>query len=381
MLYLYTLILIGGITLIQYKKIPYIELIPIIIITFLLYRIVNNLENVGSILNRIFSLLSYFIWGFVIAYLLNPLMVYIEKETKMKRIYNIIIIYTLFVGIIILIITLVTPNVIKSAVDLFNNIPQFANKAYTWSTDFLSKNKLLNKYDVISYLDSYLKTFNKDISTYFTPGLQIIINNLMGLSSFFMKLLSGIVISIYLLLDKESIISTLEKFTYSILSKSVSIEIINFFKIVNITFKKYFVAKMIDSIIFGIITFIGFILLKIPYALPFSLVISVTNMIPYFGNIMGMFPAVIITIFFNPIKSLEIVLFITTLSNIDGWFISPKIIGDKVGISPLLIILGIVLGGGLFGIIGMLLGVPAIALIKTLLEDFMNKQLKNKQIE
>ncbi|HEY8891167.1 MAG TPA: AI-2E family transporter [Clostridium sp.] len=367
--------------MIKYKKIPYIELIPIIIISLLLYRMVNNIENIGSMLNKIFSLLIYFVWGFVIAYLLNPLMVYIEKETKIKRIYSISIIYTLFVGLILLIITLVTPSVIKSVVDLFNNIPQFANKSYTWSKTFLSQNELLNKFNVTSYFDNYLNTFNKDISTYFTPGLQLIIDNLMGLSSFFMKLMSGIVISIYLLVDKESIIYNIEKFIHSILSESISIKTIDFFKLVNTIFKKYFVGKIIDSIIFAIITFIGFALLKIPYALPFSLVIGVTNMIPYFGNIMGMIPAVIITLFFNPIKSLEIVLFITTLSNIDGWFISPKIIGDKVGISPLLIILGIVLGGGLFGIVGMLLGVPVIALIKTLLEDFMDNQMKNKEIE
>ena len=365
--------------MIQYKKIPYIELVPIIIITFLLYRLINNIENVGSILHKIFTLMSYFIWGFVIAYLLNPLMVYVEKKAKLKRIFSISIIYTLFVGIIILISTLLTPNIINSAVDLFNNIPKFADKFYKWSTIFLSENELLNKFDVTSYLNKYLNTFNKDISKYFAPGLQLILDNIMGLSSLFMKLMSGIVISVYFLIDKESIILNLKRFIYAISSETIAITIIDFLKIVNTTFKKYFVGKIIDSIIFGIITFIGFIILNIPYALPFSLVIGVTNMIPYFGNIIGMAPAVIITIFFNPIKSVEIVLFIVTLSNIDGWFISPKIIGDKIGLSPLLIILGIVLGGGLFGIIGMLLGVPAIALIKTLLENFMNKQIKNKQ--
>ena len=373
--------MIGGIALIKYKKIPYIQLVPIIIITLVLYRIVNNVENIGSVLNNFFSLLTYFIWGFVIAYLLNPLMVFIEKRTKMKRIYSICIIYTIFIGIIVFIITLVTPNIIKSSVDLFNNIPHFANKAYKWSTNFLSKNELLNKFDANSYLDSYLSTFNKDVSAYFSPGFQLIIDYLMGLGSFFMKLMSGIVISIYFLMDKESIIFNLKKFIYSILNETVAIKIIDFLNIVNTTFKKYFVGKMIDSIIFGIITFIGFTILKIPYALPFSLVIGVTNMIPYFGNIIGMVPAVIITIFFSPMKCVQLVLFITTLSNIDGWFISPKIIGDKVGISPLLIILGIVLGGGFFGVLGMLLGVPTIALIKTLLENFMNKQIKDKQIE
>jgi predicted PurR-regulated permease PerM len=372
--------LIGGIKLIRYKKIPFIQLIPIIVITFIIFRIVNNIENIGSIFNKISSLLTYFIWGFFIAYLLNPLMVYIEKETKLKRAFSISIIYTIFIGLIFLIITLVTPNVIKSAVDLFNNIPEFANKSYKWSTLILSENSLLKRFDVASYLNDYINTFNKDLSTYFAPGLQMIIDYLMGLSSLFIKLMSGIVISIYYLIDKESIILNFKKFIYSILNESHAIKLINFGSTANVTFKKYFIGKIIDSIIFGIITFIGFMILQIPYALPFSLLIGVTNMIPYFGNIIGMVPAAVITLFFSPIKSIELVLFIITLSNIDGWFISPKIIGDKVGLSPLLIILGIVLGGGLFGILGMLLGVPTIALVKILLEDFMNKRTENKHI-
>lgn len=367
--------------MVEYKKIPYIKLIPIIIITFILFRLVNNIENIGSVVHKTSSLLSFFIWGFVIAYLLNPLMVYIEKKTKIKRVYSISIIYTVLIGIIILIITLITPSVIKSILDLFTNIPQFANKAYNWSINFLTKNELLNNFDISFYLRDYLNNFNSDISTYFAPGLQIIIDNLMILSSFFIKLMSGIVISIYFLVDKESIIYSFKKFIFAILSESRAAMLVDFGKIVHTTVSKYFVGKIITSIIFGFITFIGFMILKIPYPLPFSLFIGVTNMIPYFGNIIGMIPAVIITLFFNPIKSVELILFIVTLSNIDGWFISPKIIGDKVGLSPILIILGLVIGGGLFGIWGMLLGIPAIALIKMLLDDFINKRLKNKEIE
>lgn len=367
--------------MIEYKKIPHINLIPIIIITFLLYRLVNNIEYIGALFHRISSLLIYFIWGFVIAYLLNPLMVYIEKKTKMKRVYSISVIYTVLIGIIILLITLVTPSVIKSVIDLFNNLPQFVDKTYNWSVTFLSKNEILSKLDLSSYLEDYIINFNKDISTYFAPGLQIIIDNIMVLSSFFIKLLSGIVISIYFLADKESIIFNFKRFIYAFLSETLSIKLVNFGKIAHTTISKYFVGKIITSVIFGTITFLGFVILKIPYALPFSLFIGVTNMIPYFGNIIGMLPAVLITLFFSPIKSAEIVVFITTLSNIDGWFISPKIIGDKVGLSPVLIILGLVLGGGLFGIWGMLLGIPAIALINNLLDDFVDKRIVNKEIE
>ena len=367
--------------MIRYKKIPYIRLIPIIIITLFLYRIINNIENIGSIVQKISSLLSYFIWGFVIAYLINPLMVYIEKETKIKRIFSISLIYTLLIGLIILIVTLVTPNVIQSVTDLFNNIPQYANKTYNWSINILDKNKLLNKLDASTYLKNYLNTFNNDISTYFTPGFQIIIDKLMGLSSFFVKLVSGIVISIYFLIDKEPIIFNLKKFTYSVLNESLAIKTGDLIKLVNTIFNQYFIGKIIDSIIFSLITFIGLVILKIPYALPFSLVIGVTNMIPYFGIIISMVPIALITLFFSPIKSLEFVIFIAIISNIDGWFISPKIIGDKVGLSPILIILGIVLGGGLFGILGMILGIPTIALIKTLLERFMDRRTKDKQLQ
>ncbi len=366
--------------LIKYKKIPYIELIPIIIITFILYRVINNFENVGTIINKVLSILSYFIWGFVIAYVLNPLMMFIEEKTKLKRIYSIAIIYILFLGLIIFIITLITPSVIKSFVELFNNMPDYTNKAYDWANTTVANNQLLKQLNVTKYAKDYLTTLTKDSSNYFTPGIQLVINNLMSLSSILIKLMTGIVISVYLLLDKESIILNIKKFLYSVCSEKIADRTVELGRITNEIFKKYFVGKLLDSILFGVVTFIGFMLLKIPYALPFSIFIGVTNMIPYFGNLMGMIPAALITLFFSPIKAIEIVVFIVTFSNIDGWFISPMIIGDKVGVSPVLIILGVVVGGGLFGILGMFLGVPMIALAKTLIDDFMNKKLANKEI-
>ena len=367
--------------MIQFKKIPYIHYIPIIIITFVLFRIINNIENVGEIVNKVFSLLSYFIWGFVIAYLLNPLMVYLEEKTKIKRNYSIALIYIVFIGIIILIITLIAPSVIKSAVDIFNNMPAYINKAYIYASDLLNNNQLLNKLNISGSLETYLSTISNNISSYFSPGLQLLINNLMGLSSLFIKLSTGIVISVYFLKDKEDIIVTAKKLTYSVFSNKYAEHLIKLASISNNIFKKYFAGKILDSIIFGIISFIGAIFLQIPYPLAISIVIGVTNMIPYFGNIIGLIPSCIIIIFFSPIKTLEFIIFIVTLSTIDGWFISPKILGDKVGINPLLIILGIAVGGGLFGIVGMFLGVPTVALIKTLLVEFINRKLKIKGIE
>lgn len=367
--------------MIQFKKIPYVRYIPIIIITLVLFRVVNNIENVGDIVNKIFSLLSYFIWGFVIAYLLNPLMVYLENKTKIERNYIIALIYTVFVGLILLTLTLVTPSVIKSAVDIFNNMPTFINKTYTYASDLISSNKYLKQFNITSSLETYLSTITDNISSYFTPGLQLIINKLMGLSSLFMKLLSGIVISVYFLKDKESILLTSKKLTYSIFSTKYAEHLIRIANIINNIFNKYFVGKILDSIIFGVISFIGAIILQIPYPLPISILIGITNMIPYFGNIIGLIPSCIITIFFSPVKTLEFIIFIVTLSTIDGWFISPKILGDRIGLSPLLIILGIAVGGGLFGIVGMFLGVPTVALIKTLLDEYMDKNLKIKGIE
>ncbi len=145
-------------------------------------------------------------------------------------------------------------------------------------------------------------------------------------------------------------------------------------------FSKYIIGKMIDSLIVGIICFMGLWFLKAPYALLMAIIVGVTNMIPYFGPFIGAVPAVIITLFTSPITALWVTLFIIVLQQLDGYIIGPFILGDSVGLSPFWIILAILIGGGLFGILGMLICVPVMAVVRNMFSRYINRRLDEKSL-
>lgn len=360
----------------KYEKIPYFRLIPLILISIIFYRIVSNVEDIAGFLWRLLSLLSYFVWGYAIAYLLNPMMVWIERRTKLSRGWSLVIIYTFFLGAMALVAALIFPVLIKNILDLINNMPDFINKAEKWINEATKENEFLLKYNVGIYIEDNLNTLVKHANSFLGIGLKIIVARLINFSSILIKFIMGIVISIYLLKDKEMFIANIKKFMAATLGEHYTNELVSFGSKVNDIFKQFVVGKFIDSIIVGSICFIALITLNIPYAIVISIIVGVTNMIPYFGNVIGMVPACLITVFYSPIKSLEVAVVIMILQQLDGWFLGPKILGNKVGLNPLWIILGIAIGGGLFGIIGMFLGVPAMAVVKTLLEAFMEKKTK-----
>ena len=361
----------------KYEKIPYFRLIPIILISIVLFRLVNNIENIAGFIGRLLALISYFAWGFSIAYLLNPIMTYIERKTKMSRGFSLIVIYTTFLGIMALVVTLLMPVLVKNIFDLIGKMPDFITKAERWITEVTGENEFLLKHNVAIYIEDNLNAMVKNANSYFGMGLKIIVTHLINFSSVLLKFFTGIVISIYLLKDKEVFIVNIKKFIFITFGEKRTNTIVDFGNKVNIIFKQFVVGKFIDSIIVGILCFIALMCLKVPFAIIISIIIGITNMIPYFGNVIGMVPACIITVFYSPVKSIEVAIVILVLQQLDGWFIGPKILGDKVGLNPLWIILGIAIGGGLYGVVGMFLGVPAIAVVKTILEDFVEKRSRN----
>jgi len=361
----------------KYEKIPYFRLIPIILISIVLFRLVNNIENIAGFIGRLLALISYFAWGFSIAYLLNPIMTYIERKTKMSRGFSLIVIYTTFLGIMALVVTLLMPVLVKNIFDLIGKMPDFITKAERWITEVTGENEFLLKHNVAIYIEDNLNAMVKNANSYFGMGLKIIVTHLINFSSVLLKFFTGIVISIYLLKDKEVFIVNIKKFIFITFGEKRTNTIVDFGNKVNIIFKQFVVGKFIDSIIVGILCFIALMCLNVPFAIIISIIIGITNMIPYFGNVIGMVPACIITLFYSPVKSIEVAIVILVLQQLDGWFIGPKILGDKVGLNPLWIILGIAIGGGLYGVVGMFLGVPAIAVVKTILEDFVEKRGRN----
>ncbi len=362
------------------KKIPYLKFIPIILLSFILLRVVNDIEALTTTLSVFISYISSFIWALGIAYLLNPIMVSIEKKFHTKRALTLLIIYVCVLGISFFSITIITPNIGASIKELTDSAPSYISSTQLWITQNIDKVQLLDKYGITKYVEQSTSTFMSNLSRYLNTGINFAFLTAVGFTSSFMKFLLGFVVSLYLLKDKETLILNIKRFIYATLKKENADSFLKFSREANFIFSGFVIGKFIDSVIIGFICFVGLSILKMPYVVLISLIIGVTNMIPYFGPLIGMIPAFFITLLDSPVKAFWVLLFIIILQQFDGLYLGPKILGKSVGLSPLLIILSILIGGGTFGILGMFLAVPTMAIVILLAERFIDRRLKEKDI-
>jgi predicted PurR-regulated permease PerM len=361
------------------KKVPYIELLPIIVLSFIIVKLIDNIGAVGDFFSKFFSIIGAFIWGFCIAYILNPVMKYFERKFHIKRVWSLVITYTLFLGILVLFITIVTPKVIKSAGELASSIPEYVDIAQDWLNDNADKFEALNRLNV--NLEEKFMEGMQHASEFLTSKLNVILSQAINITYSVAKAILGIVISIYILMDKEKFKSNFKRFIYAILRKDRATYFLKTCSEVNLIFSKFILGKALDSLIIGIMCFIGLGIMRVHFASLLSVIVGITNMIPYFGPFLGMVPAFIITIFYSPIQALWVLIFIFALQQFDGWYLGPKILGDQVGLSPFWVIAAIIIGGGAFGVWGMFLGVPIAATIKTFLDRFIQRRLAEKQLD
>ncbi|MBU3143064.1 AI-2E family transporter [Clostridium sp. CF012] len=363
------------------KKIPYVKLIPVILLSFILFRIVNDIEFLTNAFSVFISYISSFIWAFGIAYLLNPIMVSIEKKFHTKRALTLLIMYVCVLSILFFSVTILTPNIGVSIRELTDATPGYISKTKIWFSNNMDKIQLLDKYGITKYLEDSTSTFMSKFTGYLNTGINFAFLTAVGFTSSFMKFLLGFVVSLYLLEDKENLIRNIKRLIYAVLKKENADGFLNFCKEANFIFSGFVLGKFIDSVIIGIICFIGLSIFKMPYVTLISLIVGVTNMIPYFGPLIGMIPAFFITLLDSPVKAFWVLLFIIILQQFDGLYLGPKILGKSVGLSPLLIILSVLIGGGTFGVLGMFLGVPTMAIVILLANRFISRRLKEKDIK
>jgi predicted PurR-regulated permease PerM len=343
--------------------------------------VVNNIEILTNGVSVFISYISSFIWAFGIAYLLNPIMVVIEKNLHTRRAITLLAIYILVLGILYFSITILTPNIGDSVSELASLTPEYVRKTQIWFTENMDKIQLLDKYGITEYLNKNTTTLLEKLSDYLNVGINVAILTAVGFTSSFMKFTFGFIVSIYLLKDKEILILNCKKIVYAILSREKADTFLVFGNEVNIIFSNFVIGKTIDSLIIALLCFVGLSIFGIPYTVLISLIIGLTNMIPYFGPLIGMVPAFIITLFYSPISAFWVLIFIIALQQFDGLYLGPKILGSSLGLSPLLIILAILIGGGAFGLLGMFLGAPTLAVIILLAKRSVNRKLKEKNIE
>ena len=353
-------------------------------------------KAIGSLI----KILSPFIWGLVIAYLLIPPMRYFENhwfkpltrkiyerhpdkqhDRKLPRILALIMSEIFLLLIIGALIYLIVPQLYESIETIVVNSPEYAKRAYE-SIDKMLKNNP----DVEAYATNLFGTFSDTVTKWAEnkalPSMENVVANITTGVYFVIKLLYnliiGIIVSMYVLNNKSKCIGYAKKMLYCLFNAKSAKKIIDAVKFVDKTFMDFISGKIVDSAIIGVLCYICCLILRMPYALLVSVIIGVLNIIPFFGMYIGTVPAALLILLVSPIKSLVFIGLILGLHLIDNNIIAPKILGNSVGINGFWVIFSIILFGGLFGFWGMLLGVPVFVIIYTAVGDLVNKGLKSK---
>jgi predicted PurR-regulated permease PerM len=349
--------------------------------------IILNWGKTMTALGRLIKILAPFIIGFFLAYLIKPLVALFKNlfnlvkrgsYMKVKKAAAVILSYIIIVGMIAIIIIYIAPQIRDSLKGIGHSVIRGYNYVSTHKEEMNAMIPFINLGDFMEYIKNNLGSRLLDQGEIVVPYVYEMSSSI---AAVFYNILMGLVISIYMILDGRNLINHLKRGVFAIVPKEKSESVWATMRECNHIFNGFLFGKAIDSLIIGIICLIAMSILKLPFALFMSLIVCITNMIPYFGPIIGAIPGVIIYLFISPKLSLIFAIMILILQQFDGLYLGPKILGDLTGIKPLWVIFGITVGGAYFGFVGMFLGVPTVAVIMYLLNLFVEKKLHKKGIE
>ena len=368
--------------------------------TILFYRFSSNTDNIApsimAFFKTIITITMPILYGLLIAYLLNPIMIFFEKyytkwfkpkTDKHKRIIRTVSIFSVYIsiiGLIVLMIRYLVPQFYANIKEIVSLLPTYmasleehlasfermvnenvATLPFAFDTsqlfDMIDPEKIIN-----------IEMINNLFSSIMSQALNI--------TSSLYNWIMGLVIAFYALTQKEDFSRSLKRLIYAIFKPKRAERLIAVFAEGHNTFIQFFVGKFIDSLIIGIICFIGLSIMRNPYALLLAFIVGVFNMIPYFGPILGAIPAVVITLFTGFMPAVFVCIFIFFLQQFDGMVLGPKILGDSIGLSPFWIVSGIIIGGALWGPLGMFFASPIIAVLLKNTERWVQKRLNQKNV-
>ncbi len=318
------------------------------------------------------------IYAFIIAYILDYTVRYFEKKFKLNRILAIVITFAIFISIIVLFGALVVPRIIETVSILINAIGNVdINLEDIFNQDF--NNIYLNEIQqsIINALTPMLQKLTNATGT----AVLLLVNEIQKITSGLISFIVALIISIYMLAEKNDLAARFKRLIFAYFDDHISNWLMNTSRKAHSIFKDFVIGKLMDSFIIGLLSFVVLSVFNFEFKLLIAIIIGITNMIPYFGPFLGAVPAAIITYIGSPstpVNVLWILLIILIIQQLDGWVIGPMILGDSVGVSAFWIILAVTIGGATFGVVGMFLGVPVLVLIKTLIEDDIQKKLYTK---
>lgn len=371
-----------------------IYVIATVLIATIGIKVITNWQGTISLFENVIGVLTPFLVGFFIAYIINPLSKLINqkilkpifrgKSLKLRKVISVFVSYIIVFGAIITVMFYIIPQI----VDTLSQITSFIDTAQTGYNKLIAelreieaKNPSWNLapvYEFIENVPNLVGDFIKDslpniVPQIFTTSMSVISGVIDGLIA--------IIVSIYMLIDKPHLINNSKKFVYVVFGIHRGDKIIATAGECNKIFGDFIIGKMIDSTIIGILCWIIMTVLELPYALVISVIVGITNMIPYFGPFIGAVPGVVLLLIVDIKFALIFGILILALQQFDGLYLGPKILGESTGLRPIWIIFAITVGGWAAGVVGMFLGVPVTAVIAYLLEKYMNGHIARKAIE
>lgn len=363
-----------------------------ILFFFLIYRF----QGFGDAISKLTGILMPFIYGAVIAYLLKPVCNCVEDflrrllPEKMGTVANMLAVtISLLFGILVVyaLIMMIVPQLITSVTTLYYTARNNLNDFVDWAShqEIIASNQKLLNFIETSY-DNLQDTLDNIVRTKLVPSMQSLLSGaalgVMSFVTFLKNIIIGVIVSVYLLASRKKFGQQCKMILYSLIKPRWADIILEEILYADKMFGGFINGKILDSAIIGVLCYIACLIFKFPSALLVSVIIGVTNVIPFFGPFIGAIPATLLILIQNPIKALWFVLFVLVLQQVDGNIIGPKILGNTTGLSSFWVLFAILLFGGLWGFVGMIIGVPLFAVIYDVLKKFVFHGLRrNEEME
>lgn len=362
------------------KNMKYKEILIFALIGIAGYKIIDNYKYFFGIVSKLITILTPFIYAFICAYVLDPIVKLFERKFHIKRSISILLTYCILIGVVFVGLFFTIPSVVDSILNITSEIPNYVLKVQEF-INLLISNERINELIVQSGFMTQIQELTTHIGEISMNILQGIALYLVSITSNIVNIVLGFLISIYVLIEKKNIMRVAKTTVYMILKEKKGTFLLSFIRTYNKMIGMYVGIKAIDSMIIGSMALIGLIILKIPYAPLLALLVGITNMIPYFGPLVGIVISSGVTLFSSLIQAVAVAVMLFALQQFDAWYLEPKLIGKKVGVSPLAIILGVTLGGGILGPIGMILGSPTMATARIYYNKIVEKfKESNKEL-
>lgn len=373
--------------------------VAVIVIALVISLIFSKLEIIATAISTIISTVSSVLYGVVMAFLMAPVYDRIgiwvgeilsslfpkwKKSDKYAKMIATLACLVILILVVFALIMMIIPELVNSITNVISYAPSGTQNLEAWLKDILNKNPNLEKLIIGNYLD-ISERLSDIATTTVLPNVNTYIKNLssgvINALGVVVNIIIGLMVMMYLLNMKTTLASQAKKIVYAVAGVKIGNEIVTEARYIKNMFEKFIVGKIIDSIIIGIINYVFMAIIHMPYALLISVVVGVTNVIPFFGPFIGAIPSIILLLLISPFTALQFAVWILVLQQVDGNIIGPKILGQTTGLPSFWVLFSILLFGGLFGIVGMIIAVPTWAIIYRTISRLSEHFLKKKGLE